>query len=179
MPMPEFLDPKYPPINLVNEPVIQGVPLVDPNEGYFKQMAHWFLFKRKRYLVKEDYFTYCPYLSAWIGIPKNTGYDGASVPRFPFGVFLRPNGILFYGSLPHDFGVRFGGMFLSQGVGKPYTFVSMSKEKIDFVFDNLNQKASKLRFVTGFCWWILTVIGDGPTGMKVEDQDWSQPVWRI
>ena len=176
--LPSPQNPQYPDKTLVNEPVVQGIPLVDPESGFWQQLKSWMPFQLKHYLIKEDYFTWSPKLQAWIWIPENFVYNGASVPQIPFGIFLRPNGILFYGSLPHDFGRRFDGLFLATEDGGPYIFTPMNKSKIDCVFDDLNEKASKLRLFTGPAYWAIGLLDTGPGGMVVEDQDWTQPVWR-
>ena len=156
-------------------PLTRKLPLVNHHDSTGKQIWDW-LTKRSKYLVVEDEFLYIPMLSTWCFIPKNFVYDNASIPRV-FGFVLRPDGILSYGALPHDFGYRFGGLMLSAGPEYPYNFVRLEKKTIDDVFCDLNNRVSGLKAVNRMAEWAVEVFAPW-NPQDIEKVDWSQPVTR-
>lgn len=63
-------------------------------------------FEARKWEVIEDYTLYLPWLNENVLVPKGFIFDGASVPRFLW-LLVDPTGILFLGSLIHDFGYRY------------------------------------------------------------------------
>ena len=63
-------------------------------------------FEARKWEIIEDYVLYLPWLNEKILIPKGFIFDGASVPRVLW-LFVDPTGILFLGSLIHDFGYKY------------------------------------------------------------------------
>lgn len=121
----------------------------------------------------EDYYVYSDYLKRWIFVPKNFVYDYASTKIF--GFILRPTGVLALGSLPHDFGYRFGGLMVSPAPGIPYYFKQFSQLDIDRVLEELTDDVSKLSFIGDTVTWFLTEAGRwGPIPMT--HIDWEQYV---
>ncbi len=174
--IPIPIKPEWPDKKSYDKPVVKGLPLVCPDDPFWKQTWHW-LIRRPRYIVTRDYYTYCPLLNAWIFIPRNFVYDFASIPRVPFGLFLRPDGILAYGAGPHDFGSFFGGLMLSAGPEFEYRFTELSDPTIDDVFGDLNEKASGLSFITGPAQWAVSNFGE-PRKVDITEANWSQPTGR-
>lgn len=176
MPYPKPINPQWPDKDAAVEfPLTRKLPLVNKNDNTGKQIWDW-LTKRSKYLLVKDDFVYIPMLNAWSFIPRNFVYDNASIPRV-FGFVLRPDGILSYGALPHDFGYRFGGLMLSAGPAYPYQFVELSKKTIDQVFKDLNNRVSNLKVVNAAAEWAVDTFAPwNPT--DIEKIDWTKPVSR-
>lgn len=173
VPVPK--EPLWPEMEDVTRPTTRTMPLVDPGDPFWKKIKDW-LFKKPLYIITHDYFTYCPMLKAWIFIPENFVYDYASIPRFLTFV-LRPNGILGYGAGPHDFGCRFAGMMISYGDKNPYTFTDFTKDEIDDVFGDLNNKSNGLKPINNLATWTVKAFGGDLDPIDIDTVDWSEPVY--
>lgn len=168
--------PSWPDINLeVEFPEVKQMSLVHKHDSTSKQIWDW-LTKRSTYRITEDYFLPIPMMNVWCFIPENFVYDNASIPRV-FGFLLRPDGILAYGALPHDFGYRFGGLMLSTGPDHPYTFTALSKSTIDDIFCDLNNKYQNLSYVNSVACWTVDKFAPWHP-MDIQNIDWSKPVSR-
>jgi len=62
---------------------------------------------RRWWLVEEDYFLYVRSLGGYIFIPKGFVLDFASISKL-FWPIMSPTGALLVGSIPHDFGYKYG-----------------------------------------------------------------------
>ncbi len=133
-------------------------------------------FKRRRYLFNEDYFTYIHHLKAWVAIPKNFVFDFASVLQVIPGMVH--DGIFAYGSAPHDFGYRFGGLYLSKGPGHPFIYEQLSRKDLDLVFKTMNDASNKLPKLNEAARIALRLFGKRNfKAYDVTKVDWSKPVF--
>ena len=132
---------KFPQKEDFSLPVMTGLPL-------FKEGLHPVIrflvsfFRRRSYLITEDYITYIDYLHLYVVIPKTYIYDIASIPAFVPGT--QHDGPLMYGSCPHDMGYEFGGLFLSAGTTGTFTFHRISRKDLDRLFRRMNDKSNKM-----------------------------------
>ncbi len=171
-------NPQWPDKDEANLPRhLNPLPLFAKGTGFWKRLLLAPVIRRQ-YLHTEDYFTYIDHLDAWCCIPKNFVTDNASVPKaLPF---VTPDGILEYGSHPHDFGYRFGGLFLSFAPGEEFRFTVLSKEELDVVFEKQNNKANGLPCLNKVARKALDLFG-GPNfkPRPVTAVDWSKPVYPV
>lgn len=155
-------------------PTVRPLPLVDPHAPWWRRLLA--CLRRTQYRFVEDYFTWCPWLGAWIFIPKNFVYDMASVPRIG-ALLFSPSGIWAYPAGPHDFGYRFGGLYLSFALDKPYNFWPMTRRDIDRVFLDLADKATGLRTLNRSATATLRLLGScNYQPRPLDGVDWTKPV---
>ena len=165
---PVTLYPQWPTVN--DYPETKRVKRIDLEQNTWGRIRAW-LFKTPLFVVTEDYFVYSDYLKKWIYVPKNFVYDYASTRIF--GFILRPHGVLALGSLPHDFGYRFGGLMVSSGVHEAYYFQEYTQLEIDRVLEELTDDVSGLSFIGDIVTWFLTNAGRwGPIPMIHIDWDY-------
>jgi len=172
LPIPS--NPQWPDKNLPNpSPIIQKQAQVDLGKGLLGRILDW-LFNKPLFMVMEDFYIYVPCLVKWVFIPKNFVFDFASVPKALWFLFS-PTGILAIGSLPHDFGFRFGGLMVSAGPEDPYKFVVMGQRAIDKVLESLTDKDANLPLVSKLVSWSLRIFAKWKP-IPMDDIDWSMPV---
>jgi len=166
-------EPQWPDVKDCSYPITQKRTQVDLSKNVFGRIIDW-LFTRPTFIIVQDYYTYVPSLNKWVFLPYNFVYDYASVPKF-FGFLLSPTGILAYGSGPHDFGFRFGGLMLSDGPSDPYEFYVMNQKEIDTVLRSLTDKSSMLPFVSVPVAWVLSTFGSWKP-IPMTNINWDKPV---
>jgi len=175
MPLPEF-EPRWPTRREALLPETRILPSINPLDPWIKRV--FCITKKTQYIVTRDYFTFVPKYNIWIFIPKNFVYDLASVPR-PLTLFFSPSGPWAYGSGPHDFGYRFGGLIISPAPSVPYSFVEMDKSEVDDIFLILSDKSNNLPVLNRLATATLRTLGTinyDPRDMA--SVDWSRPVMR-
>lgn len=154
----------------IDYPVTKRVKRINTSDPTWERVKSW-LFKSPLFVVTEDYYVYSKYLQKWIFVPKNFVYDYASTKVF--GFILRPTGVLALGSLPHDFGYRFGGLMVSDGPHDPYHFEEYTQLEIDRVLEGLTDEVSALSFIGDIVTWFLTQAGRWkPIPMDHIDWEW-------
>lgn len=168
------LDPQWPEVGLIDFPSMKLLPVINRNDNWFKRV--WsFLTKRPQYIVTIDYFTHIRKLDGWMWCPLNFVYDFASIPKaIPL---VNPAGVFAYPALPHDFAYRFGGLFISEGPGKPFIFIEVTRKEADDLFLDMAEQANGL--------YVLDHIATGAVkafafvAYKPRDvfqEDWTKPV---
>lgn len=115
-------------------------------KGIIKKALNFATLKRKVEFL-EEFCIWCPRLDKFIYIPKNFIADGASVPKVLHSVY-GSFGILFYGSIPHDFGHKYHGLFIVSKYRK-VSFQIFPKEELDAIFKNVNLLETDKRNAVG------------------------------
>lgn len=96
-------------------PVIK-MPILSPVRIPTKDLPLWQRvlksFEARSWLLEEDFTLYIPWLGITLLVPKGFIFDGASIPRLLWPI-LNPTGILFIGSLFHDFGYKYNALLTS------------------------------------------------------------------
>lgn len=124
-----------------NMPKVQPIPIPTKGLPWYKRMFK--AFNRRQWRLIEDYVLYLPMLGRKLLIPAPFDFDFASVPRI-FWWILDPVGVLLVGSLPHDFGYKYGGLLLWDADVKRWTFVVMSRSKLDRLFEDINRMVNDM-----------------------------------
>jgi len=115
-------------------PIMKPLPLYH-DSGVIKRTKNFFTLKRQ-WQIKEESCIYSPLLKQFIYIPNEFIIDGASVPKVLHG-FFGAIGILFYGSIPHDFAYRYKGLLLVNNATKNIYFKGFSKSEADHIFKDI------------------------------------------
>lgn len=159
--------------DLIDYPIIQRLPMVQPDDGYFKRL--WtYSTKRPEFIVKQDYFTHVKLREKWMWVPTNFVYDFASIPIM---IPINPAGPFAYAALPHDFIYRFGGLFLSEGEGQPFIWTEFTRKEADQIFRKMSKRVNGLSFLSTAATVVLSVMGGRSFRPRdVFDVDWSRPV---
>lgn len=90
----------------INMPILSPVRI--PTKGISWWKRFFKSFETRSWRLEEDYILYMPWLKETLLVPKGFIFDGASIPRLLWPI-LNPTGILFIGSLFHDFGYKYNG----------------------------------------------------------------------
>jgi hypothetical protein len=83
--------------------------------------------------------------------------DGASVPKMLSSLYSS-TGVLFYGSLPHDFAFRYSGLLLVNPDRTLY-YKELSKSLADEIFNNLCKEESGMSVASRIAKFALTLFG--------------------
>lgn len=105
-------------------------------KGFFTRLFNFLTLKRE-FEFLEEFCLWCPYLGRFVYFPKGFVADGASVPKLLHSVY-GSYGVLFYGSLPHDFGHQYHGLFCVRSDTNKVFFEILSKEDLDVIFEDVN-----------------------------------------
>jgi len=158
-----------------NLPVTMGLPMW-PRGTSRAKILFGSAFKRREYIVRADYITYIPCLEKYCLVPSYFVSDLASIPKII--PLCAHDGLLYPGSIPHDFGYRFRGMPLSEGPGHDFYFTALTQDCCDRVFTSLNDKANNLPKINKAVEKILNVFGDSSYGQRdIAEVDWTIPVY--
>jgi hypothetical protein len=152
-------------------PELRPIPMA--KSGLWERIKDFFTFRRKWEVVNDEVF-WCPYFLKWVFIPRGFVFDGASVPK-AFNAIYTPTGILFYGSIFHDFGYEFGGLLhVSQVTGQIY-FQEYSRSELDRKFQRDCEWESGMKLSTKLAQTALSV-GAWPAwnGCRKENQKINQ-----
>lgn len=159
----------------VNFPVVMGIPMWPRGTSRIKVLLSPMI-KRREYIVRADYIAYIPALEKYCLIPSYFVSDLASIPKaIPW---CSHDGLLYRGSIPHDFGYRFKGLLLSEGPGHDFYFTALTQDCCDRVFTSLNDQANNLPKFNKAVERILNVFGDSSYGQRdIAEVDWTLPVY--
>jgi len=138
-------------------PVVQAIPNQKEKAPWYKRIFKFVTYRRK-FKVKRDYSIWSPLLKQFIFTPCYFIFDGASVPKILSGIFS-PNGILLLGSLPHDFGYRYNGLFLIDPEIKSIYFQKFSKSQLDAIFKDLCSWENKMQVASRVATLALSLFG--------------------
>lgn len=168
-------DMVFPPKEEANLPVTMGLPMW-PRGTSRAKVLFGSAFKRREYIVRVDYITHVPCLEKYCLVPSYFVSDLASIPKvIPL---CSHDGLLYPGSIPHDFGYRFKGLLLSEGPGNDFYFTALTQECCDRVFTSLNDKANNLPKFNKAVERLLNVFGDSSYGQRdIAEVDWTIPVY--
>lgn len=155
MPYPVPENPQWPDKDDAEYPLTRRVKRIDLSDSTWERIQSW-LTETPQFVVVEDWYVYSEYLDKWIFVPKNFVYDYASTKAL--GFILRPTGVLALGSLPHDFGFRFGGLMVSDAPGEPYYFQEYNQKEIDKVIEEYSDRVSGLDFIGDIVRWGLGIF---------------------
>lgn len=167
--------PMWPEKNVIELPVVKGIPLINPSDRYLKRL--WaFLTKRPKWIVHDHYFCYIDHFDAWMWIPPNFVYDFASVPKaIPL---VNPAGVFAYPALPHDCIYRFGCLMMSRGPGKQFVQIPIDREEGDKIFLDLAKKANGLGVLDNISTGMLRTFGGSNYKPRdIKEVDWNSPVY--
>lgn len=176
--IPKPKNPSYPAPGKTNlYPVLKPLPLLNQTgAGYFKRLKQ--LFIRRNYILVEDFFLYTELLDGWLYIPRNFVYDNASIPFWLRG-FSSPDGPLLFGSIPHDFGCRFGCVLFASYNGGPFEVRDLEKEDIDKLFRTLNDRQNELYIFNSLAYCAVRIGGFfSYRPQDIYEVDWSIQVVR-
>lgn len=136
---------------------IEPIPLINKSDSYWTQVKA-LLFKRPQFILRSDYFTYIDSLKVYSWIPENFVYDFASIPKFV--PVVKPTGMLAYPSLPHDFGYRFGGLFIiTEPEDTQFCFFPLRRKVLDYIFNDLAAKANGLTRFDSLATGMVRIFG--------------------
>jgi len=136
-------------------PVVQALP-TKIQKNFFKRLFGFVTYRRS-WKVREDYCLWVPSLSAWIFLPNQFVFDGASVPKLLGGLFS-PTGMLLLGAAPHDFGYRYKGLFHVDHMGC-LKFVPYTKKQLDKIFKHLCSYESGMTKASSVATFTLGIAG--------------------
>jgi hypothetical protein len=90
-----------------------------------------------------------------IVIPRGFVFDGASTPKFVWGI-LDPVGVLLIQGLVHDFGYRYNYLWaLPEGSTRPYKYMlGAGKKFYDNLFKEVGQDVNGM-MITGWVSWVM------------------------
>lgn len=112
-------------------------------------------FESRRWELVEDYNLYLPWLDITLVIPKGFIFDGASVPRVLWPI-MSPTGILFIGSIFHDFGYKYNG-FLDKNLKIVYN--ECGRKFVDDLFCDINVYVNDIHAMNQVAWFFLRSFG--------------------
>lgn len=101
-------------------PLERKLPWIKRNVSLWEQTKAFCRFTRES-VIDENYYLFIPfhfkagginYKEVYLQIPKGTVVNGASVPKL-FRSLVSPNGVLYIGSIFHDFFYESGGISIS------------------------------------------------------------------
>ena len=124
------MKPPFYPIHPVKDtPSVKLVALDWKKVPWYKRWYKWATIRRQ-WRITEDYVVYSPIHDCNLVVPKIFLFDFASVPKLLSG-FFNPAGILAEGSVPHDFGYRYGGFLLVQSDGSLKFVKARNRKEVD------------------------------------------------
>jgi hypothetical protein len=145
----------------IHFPVIRPVLSPTPSRNIFIQMYRFLVFSR-RFCLLEHHIFWIPILERFCFIPKTFVYDGASVPKILNFLYMA-TGLLFYGSLPHDFGYQYAGLLLVNSNSNRIEFEHFTKHELDIIFEQLSAMESGMPIMSK----LARIIGLGLPGIIV------------
>jgi len=144
-------------------PAVRPLPFGVAGKNYAKRLLTLVTFKRQWELV-EDYVMYIPWLNITLFVPKGFVFDFASIPK-PFWSVMSPVGTLMWGSVPHDFGYKYGGLLHQIDIDDAYIitqFITCSKSDLDTLLADITKCACGLKG-PGFIARTILWLGGLPT----------------
>lgn len=135
-------------------PVVRAIPR-KPVSGWRKFFS--FLISLREWEVMEDYYVWSKYLQQFLFIPKGFIYDGASVPKLLNNIYSS-TGVLFFGSIIHDFGYKYAGYFI-YNPDNTLTFIPNTKNGMDLIFNHLCVEENFMKTASKVALWALHIAG--------------------
>ena len=148
--VPEKLLDKHPHFPLLE-------PIAEVNRLKFLGKVKSFFTYRRKWKTHEDCCFWSNEIQKFIFIPVDFIFDGASVPKALNGLYSS-TGILFHGAIAHDFGYRYGGLFLVNEDGE-LEFRIFSKGKLDDIFLDLCRQENDMPNVSKIAKSTLSMFG--------------------
>lgn len=140
-------------------PVVVPIKIPTKGRGFWYKVGQ--AFKRRQWQLIRDWEYWSPALNSWILVPAPFDFDFASVPRI-FWTFLDPVGLLLMGSIPHDFGYRYGGMFLREPIDQHYRFIDMTRVQVDTIFRTVVDEVNEMTVMANIGYYAVRIGGIGP-----------------
>jgi len=139
-------------------PKMQPLVIKTKNLGFFARYKAW-MFDRRRWMITEDWL-YELRKNVYILIPAGFILDGASIPRI-FWAILSPTGILLIPAIIHDYGYKFGYVWIKQTVnGVPFKYGEDFKRKYwDELFKKTAIKVNGFKYINKVAWLAVKVGG--------------------
>lgn len=138
------------------------MPVVRPLVMSTKGKSVWYRirqsFKRRRWLLVEPYTVYFKSLNKKYRVPVPFIFDFASVPII-FWPILNPTGVLLVGSVFHDYGYRYGGLYIQYPKENKFTFRVMSRGELDQLFEDITIEANGMKYLAKAAKWAVKVGG--------------------
>lgn len=138
------------------------VPRFRPIKIQTKGKPFWFKvrqgFKRRQWRMEDNFIYWSPTLRCSILVPAPFELDFASVPRV-FWFALDPVGFLLFGAIPHDFGYRYGGLFIKELFSNEWSFKNMSRHEIDKIFEILVDEINEMSTMARIARYAVNVGG--------------------
>lgn len=137
-------------------PKTQSLPLDSNEKGIFREIKIWLVDIQDEVFL-EDYYFYLDWLpnKPIIKIPKGFKFNGASVPKY-LRNFFSPKGILYTGSIFHDFSYQYWGLITIDNEVINY---NCEREFCDQLFRDFNRKVFKLKVISYVAWLAVRVAG--------------------
>lgn len=127
---------------LLPMPIVSPVVMPTKGKSFFYKVFQ--AFKRRKWKLIEPYAIFFPKLEMAIYVPAPFILDFASVPRL-FWFILDPVGLLLIGSIYHDFGYTFGGLFIREKGEKNYSFVYMPRRELDSLLKSVTEEVNGMQ----------------------------------
>lgn len=136
-------------------PLLRPVPISTKGLGFFARL--WVLITAvRKWEVAENYFFVMPD-GQLVMIPKGFIFDGASTPKFLWGL-LDPTGVLLIQGLIHDFGYRYDYLWAFNEKRQLYKLhLGGCREFWDQLFLDIGNDLYDLQ-VTGYLSWLMLRI---------------------
>ena len=135
------------------------MPILSPVRIPTKNISWWRRFFKsfevRSWKLEEDYLLYMPWLNETLLVPKGFIFDGASIPRTLWPI-LNPTGILFLGSLFHDFGYKYNA-FLNSDFKVVHQFSGQSF--MDDQIKNISTYVNDAHVMEDVSWGALRIFG--------------------
>lgn len=167
--------------NEIPMPRIEALPIHTKGKKWYQRMKMW-LTVRREFKIIEDYYIFVPYINAWVLIPANFIFDGASIPKILHGIF-NPVGILFIQSLLHDCLYRFGNLVIIKNEERQIheylcrkgTFVT--RKFSDVLFLKQGEFVNGTAILNKIAYRVLRVCGGVSfKPREIRNVDWDEPV---
>lgn len=141
----------------IHFPIIRAIHKEQLNLSWWQKIFKFTTFTRQ-YEVMKDYVLYIPKIDKWLFVPQGFIFDNASVPKI-FSNIYKSDGVLLFGSLPHDFGYHYQCLlFVNTAKGevyvRPYT-----KKDLDSLFGYLCSYESGHKTASKVAAFDLRVVG--------------------
>lgn len=138
-------------------PVIRPLPIETKGKSFFKRLFVW-LTSIRRWEVVEDWHFTIPDGNR-IVIPSGFIFDGASIPRFLWGL-LSPVGLLLVPGLIHDYGYKHNMLIRILGDGSKESFRHGAGQKyFDQLFLDVAKQVNGMSIIDYLAWLSLRLFG--------------------
>ena len=138
-------------------PSLKPIPLICNSDSRLKQLWFWITATRK-WKFDEDYIIHYRKQNKYIYIPKGFRINGPSIPKIGYTIY-NPVGILFLGSMPHDFGYKYNGLLVLDINTKQLHLEVYTKDELDIIFNDINIQFNNLPHITNCAYVALKLFG--------------------